>query len=368
MLDNWLSPVHPNAFGILEKLEFYQLGVNIRIFREELPDLKDVQVALLGIGESASNAVRQELYRMSFPFGGLTVADLGNVRRKKVSFIIPTIKELMDSKIFPVIIGADPAFTMAQYKAFQRLQQLISLVIVDERIRFSTSIQVQKPYYLNELLANKQSKLFHLGFIGTQSHFTDPAAFQYIAQHHYDCIRLGRARANLAEVEPIIRDGDLLSLNLAALKRTEAGAVSEATPSGFMVEEACQISRYGGMSDKLKSFGIYGFRSSMDQRRQTAQAVAQIIWYFFDGFYHRKNDFPASMDGLVEYIVEFKKMEYQLTFWKSQKSGRWWMQVPVKTASKYQRHRLIPCSYNDYKLACQEELPERLLNAYKRFA
>lgn len=368
MLDNWLGPVHPNALGILEKLEPHQWGSNIRIYRDELPDLKDVQVALLGIGESGSNAVRQELYQMSFPFEGLALADLGNVRRKKVSFIIPTIKELMDSKIFPIILGTDPVFTMAQYKAFQRLQQLISLVIVDERIRFSTSIKTRKSYYLNELLANKQAKLFHLGFIGAQSHFTAPATFQYIAEHYYDCIRLGRARANITELEPIIRDGDLLSLNLAAMKSSEVGAVRDATPSGFSVEEACQVSRYGGMSDKLKSFGIYGFQSSLDHRRQTAQAIAQIVWYFCDGFYHRKNDFPASMDGLVEYIVEFKKMDYQLTFWKSQKSGRWWMQVPVKTASKYQRHRLIPCSYNDYKLACQEELPERLLNAYKRFA
>jgi len=28
---------------------------------------------------------------------------------------------------------------------------------------------------------------------------------------------------------------------------------------------------------------------------------------------------------------------------------------------------LIPCSYNDYKMASQDELPDRLVNAFKRF-
>jgi len=73
------------------------------------------------------------------------------------------------------------------------------------------------------------------------------------------------------------------------------------------------------------------------------------------------------MNGLVEYIVEFKHVEAPITFWKSTKSGRWWMQVPVDTKKKHQRHRLIPCSYNDYQMATTDEFPDRLLNAFKRF-
>lgn len=366
MLDNWLSPIR-NELLQSDQWEPYQIGSRIRIYRNEFPDLHDVQVALIGIGDRDADAVRQELYRLSFPFEGLTVADLGNIRRKSVPFMIAPIRELLDGRIFPLIIGADPLFTMVQYQAFHSLQQLISLVIVDERIRLHPSHADKKKYYLNQLTDVRKSGLFHLGFIGPQTHFADPEVLRYLEQQHYDCIRLGRAQADLSELEPIIRDGDLCSLNLAGLKRSEAPAVGEGSPSGFYLEEACQISRYAGMSDKLKSFGIFGYRNNLDQRNQTAQAVAQIIWYFLDGFFNRKHDFPAGTEGLVEYIVDFKKLEYQLTFWKSQKSGRWWMQVPVKTREQYQRHRLIPCSYNDYKLACQEELPDRLLHAFKRF-
>ena len=368
MLDNWLRPVPVDALGF-DQLEPFQFGRRIGIFStKELPPLENAAIALIGIGEKEADAVRKELYTLSFPFEGLNVVDLGNMRRKSLDFIIPPIRELFESKIFPVIIGGDPAITLAQYKAYQSLQKLISLVLVDERIRLgSNSGGNHKRHFLNELVEEGNSKLFHLGLIGPQTHYTDPETFRFINQQNFDCIRLGKARADLSELEPIIRDGDLLSLNLACLKQIEAPAVADPAPSGFFVEEACQISRYGGMSDKLRSFGIYGYRQSLDRRNLTARAIAQIFWYFLDGFFNRKNDFPVTTDGLLEYIVDFKKMDYQITFWKSRKSGRWWMQVPVKTREEYQRHRLIPCSYNDYKMACQEELPERLLNAYKRF-
>ncbi len=121
------------------------------------------------------------------------------------------------------------------------------------------------------------------------------------------------------------------------------------------------------MSEKVKSFGIFGYKASLDRKAQTANVLAQMIWYFIDGLSHRKGDFPISTEGLTEYIVEVKSLDFTVTFWKSQRSGRWWLQVPVKTSKQQQRHRLIPCSYNDYKLASQGELPDRLVNGLKRF-
>jgi formiminoglutamase len=182
-------------------------------------------------------------------------------------------------------------------------------------------------------------------------------------------IRLGKVKTAFSEIEPLLRDADMISFNLRALKSCDAPAVRNSSPSGFFSEEACQICRYAGLSDKLSSIGFYGYDSEfeIDRDKQTPKTLAQMIWYFIDGYYNRRNDFPVSMDGLMEYIVDFKGHDYQLTFWKSNKTGRWWIQVPVKTKKKLQRHQLIPCSYNDYLLASNEEIPERLINAFKRF-
>jgi formiminoglutamase len=121
------------------------------------------------------------------------------------------------------------------------------------------------------------------------------------------------------------------------------------------------------MSDKLSSIGFYGYQENLDSQRTTAKTLAQMIWYFIEGFYNRRGDFPASMEGLTEYIVASKTHDFQLTFWKSNKTGRWWLQVPVKTKKKHQRHRLIACSYNDYLQAGKDELPPRLSKAFDRF-
>jgi formiminoglutamase len=367
MLEHWLSPVNPGQI-VEAELQPWQLGARVRLHTESgLPGLRGVRIALIGVGTADADAARKALYPMAFPFEGLKIADLGNIRNNNLSFIIPTLVELLHSKIVPVLLGNDLYFGLSLFKAARQVLENINLVVVDEKIRFHPGKQKDSSSVLHEVLDDPEHPLFHLGVIGFQGHFTAPDALREMERRCFDLVRLGYARANLAETEPVIRDADLLWFHTAALKQSEAPAQATPSPSGFAIEEACQLCRYAGMSDKLKAFGLFGFRAEYDQRQLGAQATAQMIWYFLDGFHGRRNDFPASLDGLVEYIVELKPHDYTLTFWKSQKTGRWWIQVPVETSHKNQRHRLIPCSYNDYKSACQDELPERLIQALKRF-
>lgn len=366
MLENWLKPIASDLLHGGELADF-QFGKRMQLYQEVMPDLKATQLAIVGIGESEANAVRKALYRMAFPFEGLVVADLGNVRKEDPAFFIPLIRELLNGQIFPILIGRQPEQALAQYKAFQEVQRLVSLLVVDERIPLDKPGEGAENF-LTEIVHAKRSALFHLSLLGVQTHFVPPAILDFIEQSSFEYIRLGKAKADLTEVEPIVRDCDMLCFNLAALKQAEAPGQEKPTPSGFTTEEACQICYYAGMSDKLKSFGVYGFRHEADRDRQTAQVVAQMVWYLTSGFYNRKNDYPVSTEGLMEYMVDFKDHHTPITFWKSGKSGRWWVQAPVKTNKKYQRHRLIPCSYNDYRLACQEELPDRLVEAFRRFS
>lgn len=65
----------------------------MRVYYDELPDLQGVQIALVGVGAEEANEVRKQLYHLSFPFEGLAIADLGNVRKTKPAFLIPLITE-----------------------------------------------------------------------------------------------------------------------------------------------------------------------------------------------------------------------------------------------------------------------------------
>lgn len=367
MLDHWISPISLDSLS-LPALDQDHLGTRIqKHVQGSFPDLKGIQIALLTLNEKEGLAIRKALYRLSFPFEGLQVADLGTIRKCTPAFIMPVLIELHESNILPIIIGSDPALLQIQYKGLQHELQHINLVAIDEIIRLSVPHPDQQPELFNEIVFQKKSKLFHLGILGCQTHFTLPSTYRLMDELHFDYVRLGTAKANLPEVEPIIRDADLLACQIAAMKQVEAPGQENATPSGFTVDEICQLCRYGGMSEKVKSFGIFGYKASMDRKAQTANVIAQMIWYFLEGINQRKGDFPISTEGLTEYIVELKSLDFTVTFWKSQRSGRWWLQVPVKTSKQQQRHRLIACSYNDYKLASQGELPDRLVNGLKRF-
>lgn len=366
MLQNWLHKIQLEQV-LHSDLEAYQFGAHLQLYTKKVPSLKNTKLAIIGTDEQSTNSVRRELYRLSFPFKGLKIADLGTIRKEESSFLVPLLKELLDSGILPILLSSKTALSTAQYKAHKSQQKLISYASVGERIPFNTKPEDKKRYPINEIVHGKRSKLFHIGLIGAQAHFIDTDTAIFISDNQFDLIRLGNAKAHINGLEPIIRDGDLLSFQLNALKRAEIPDQTDLSPSGFTLEEACQICRYAGMSDKLKSFGLFGF-NPIPFGAPTAQGLAQMLWYFIDGYFNRKNDYPASTDGLLEYLVDFKGLDKPLTFWKSQKTGRWWMQVPVKTTKKYDRHYLIPCSLADYQKATQGELADRLFNAYKRFA
>jgi len=65
---------------------------------------------------------------------------------------------------------------------------------------------------------------------------------------------------------------------------------------------------------------------------------------------------PTTKQNFNEFHLAFAEME--TTFLQSKKTGRWWMTLPDG--------QLLPCSYTDYILATQNEIPERWLRAIER--
>ncbi|HMX39526.1 MAG TPA: arginase family protein [Saprospiraceae bacterium] len=364
MLQNWLKPLSATFLKHhAEPLPAGTLGKNLLLHSaQQVPDLKRVKAALIGVGEKEANDIRAALYRSAWPFPEGSVADLGNLRRTDAALLIPVLYELLSGKVLPIVLCHDDDLARAQFLAYQEAKGVVNLTVVDERMRFGHPAAAYTP-----VLKPRHPMLLHFSLVGYQIHQVPPEAALYLSQFNFDTLRLGRTRAAIEEVEPVLRDADLLCFHLAALKQSEAPGVLNASPSGFTTEEACQLCRYAGMSDKLSSFGVYGFHRDADRDAQTAQVAAQMVWYFLEGVFARKGDYPAATTGLTEYIVDFRKLNYQLTFWKSTRSGRWWMQVPVATQRQHERHRLVPCSYQDYQSACREELPERLVQALQRF-
>ena len=366
MLQNWLSPLPLEKFSPQSAYSRTQFGRKLLFHWKDIPSLERVQIAIIGLHEQEANAIRKELYQLEFTFRSLRIADLGNIRNKDNSFLIPVIKELLDSNILPIILGQDIQHSIAQYQSYH-LRKYVNLAVVDERIHLKTNLkEIQPTDYLNIIFSKKKPQLFNLGVLGYQSHFTPRTVLNELSENNHETVRLGEIRKDMTEIEPLIRYADLMTFNIAALKNSEAPAQSNGSPSGLFSEEACQICRYAGLSDRLTSIGFYGYHADLDVQAQTAKTIAQLIWYFIEGYKQRKNDYPVSSRDLVEYIVELKGKNQQIHFWKSNKSSRWWIEIPLKSGKK--KTEMVPCSYEDYKAACQDELSFRLIRAYQKLS
>lgn len=367
MLENWLQAAQVELPPSDLPMGMQNFGTSIRRITRFPADLDGVEVALIGGDPDSADTIRRQLYRLAAPSRPEAVADFGNCRKSGVNFVGPLLKELLQAGIIPILIAGEQRLIAAQFQAYRGNRRSVNAVVIDECIRLLPESDDLDKYPLNKLLFQRNTHLFSLGLIGYQRHFTPEEALFRLEEQHHEHIRLGLARESLPLAEPMIRDADMLAFHLNSIRASEMPGQFSPSPNGFTAEEGCRLARYAGYSDKLTSIGFYGYHPEADRDALGGQGVAQMIWYFLDGYFQRKNDFPKSTDGLLEYVVDSDELEHAVVFWKSSRSGRWWMQIPVQLRKKHQRHRLIPCTYEDYLQASRGDFPERLINALRKF-
>lgn len=369
----------PNQFGNL--FSIYQASDNF-------PDLDQVNIAIIGVCESrraginqscnmAPDAVRHFLYKL---YGGsfqAQVADLGNILAghspEDTYFAIrSTMDVLIRKNIIPVIIGGSQDLTYAQFLGYKDLEQTINIVAIDSVFDLGNPDEdITNHSYLGNIILHQPNYLFNYSNIGYQTYLVDASALEMMTRLYFDVYRLGQVRDKIEEAEPVIRQADMISFDITAIKHSDAPANPDASPNGFYAEEACQMMRYAGMNDKLSSLGIYEINPEFDQSGKTAHLAAQMIWCFMDGYYHRKHDFPSRTNpDYLRFHVVLQDEKYEINFYKSKKSDRWWMEIPYPPHKdgKYERHTLIPCSYKDYTLATNNEIPDRWWQTYQKLS
>lgn len=387
MFEEFLSPLRISDFIDIESLHTHQWGRHILFNRNGIDDLEGVDIAIFGVMEDrasvrnrgcdkAPDFVRHHLYQLYKQDYPIKIADIGNISkgetvRDTYVAVSKLVAELLSMKIVPVIIGGSHDLTYGQYGGYQELEEIINLTIADSFIDIrENEPEITSDNFLLRVLTHTPNYLFNYSHIAYQTHFTPPLTVETLDKLHFDCYRLGKLTNGLEEMEPVLRNTHTFSFDISAVRYSDAPGNRNATPNGITGEQACQLARYAGLSEQLTSFGIYEINPELDTREQTVQLAAQMIWYFADGFYNRKSERPIENDEhFLKYTVHFKDNQYDMTFWKSQKTDMWWMEVPVGGAPKInRRNRIMPCTYDDYQQACKEELPERWLKAYHKLS
>jgi arginase family enzyme len=386
-ISHYFDPVELDRLNFIKNPEINRIGDTVEFAQEvdSKSDFKGFDVAIIGINEDrnacnntgcalAPAEIRKYLYRLFKGDNNLRIVDLGDIRRgnetKDTYFALKTsLAQLIGSGVVPIALGGSQDLTYAMYLAYESLGRIINMVSIDSKFDLATTDDnFDAQSYLSKIILHKPNHLFNFANIGYQTYFVDQSAVKLMNSLYFDVHRLGAIRQHLEDSEPIIRNADMLSFDISAVRYGDAPGNGNASPNGFYGEEVCQLMRYAGLSDKLTSAGFFEMNPKFDRHGQTAHLVAQMIWYLLDGVGSRKGDFPMENADFLKYIVDLTGHKENIVFFKSKSTDRWWMRVPVSEdkQSRYRRHVMVPCSYSDYKTACKDEIPDRWWKACQK--
>ncbi len=367
---------------------------NIHTYTEQsgFPDVAEGSVVLFGVLDDrgtvanngcdrAPNQIRSYLYSLVAPFNvedtsvPHNVYDLGNIlpgdtMHDTYEAVIQVMQYLLERNVVVVVLGGGQDISYAVYKAYEAVGRVINLCAVDPRLDIAFSQDVNSHSYVNHIVMQQPNFLFNYTVLGYQSYFVSPMHMQLMAELHFDAFRLGIMQEDMFRTEPLVRNADFVSVDLAAVRQSDAPANAHPSPHGFYGEQLCQIAHFAGMSDKLSCFGLFELNPLYDRAGQTAQMSAHAIWYFIEGFFNRKADFPyIDKQNYKQYLVQLETQGLEMVFYKSRKSDRWWVEVPCQNdelRQRYLRHLLIPCNYSDYERAMKNEISDLWWRYYQR--
>lgn len=380
----FLSPIDQEVFvgEVLQTPNTLATTIQLYSTQNGFPDLEGVRIAIIGVkeGRKTNNnsgcgenlqIIRSKFYQLFEGNWHTKIADLGNIEQgntiEDTYFAVSEIiSSLVKQNIIPIIIGGGQDITYANYQAYERLEQTVNLVSVDSRFDLGTlSDELTSTSFLSKIIMKQPNNLFNYSNIGYQTYFNAQEEIELLQKLYFDAYRLGEVK-NIELVEPILRDADIVSVDIGSVRQSEAPANNNASPNGFYGQDICAIARYAGISDKVTSFGIYEYNSRLDVNKQTAHLIAQIIWYFVEGVNNRAKDYPFSTKENYQKFTVVLEDDDPINFYKSDKSGRWWMEINLITDNKYERHALIPCAYQDYVQAMEQKIPERWYKALQK--
>ena len=373
------SPVDSSIFsGISSNSSFFK---SISIFDEKMPEYRGAHIAIFGVQEERGtqtntgtaqgpNEIRKKLYNLKRGMGQYRIVDLGNLNaghdlEETYVRISEVCRMLLESNVLPIIIGGSHDLDYGQYSGYETMDKLISMLNIDAFLDLEEKKDLgMSQRHVHKILLHEPNYLFSYTHLAYQSYLIDPLSVAVLEKLYFEAFRIGQMRTNLQEMEPAIRNADMLSFDITAIRSSDAPGNANAQPFGLTGEEACQLCWYAGMNEKLSSAGFYEYNPSRDDTTgKTAAVVATMIWYFIEGYYNRKNEQNFRSNDFLKYTVSMPVEPETITFYKSKFSEKWWMEVPYASGrERYARNSIVPCSYSDYQAATKGDVPERFIS------
>ena len=382
---NFLSPVSDSVLAHNELLSMQALGRKLKVHSKQngIPDLEGVDIAIIGVLENRNdinyigeefelNEIRKSFYSLYPGSWNTTVVDLGDIDKgesvEDTYFALKTaVSILVQKKIIPIILGGSQDLTYACYRAYDNLMPMVNIVNVDSKFDLGDSAKpIKNNSFVGKVILDQPYNLFNYATIGYQTYFNSQEEIDLMERLYFEAYRLGEVSRDITIVEPVMRDANMVSIDLGSVRASEVSLKQRLSPNGLDGKEICAVARYAGISNKVTSFGVYEYKPSYDDE-VTSMLVAQVLWYFIEGVNCRVKDDNFLDDENHQKFITLADTQ-ELVFYKSTKTGRWWIEIPflANVNNKLKKHTLLPCTHQDYLDACNDKIPNRWYKAYQK--
>lgn len=368
---------------LLQPVDVESLKINLKsdsiyhslyVFEEKLPRWKNLDIAIIGVNEfrgqdvdvakDGTIAFRKKFYELKQQKHSVKIADLGNIingetYQDTLERLTEVCKLLIEEKVIPFVVGGSHDLGMGQYKAYEHIEKDLRVLNIDSSIDIDEN---GKPCekHVRDLLIHDPNFLFNYAHLGYQAYLNHPNATDLLEKMDCDHIRLGEISNDITKTEPIIRFAQMISIDLNAIKQSDFSASFNPQPFGFTAENACQMMWYAGMSNNCNSMGVYGYYPELDGRGSNAAVISIMLWYFIEGYYHRKKtDFNS--DNYRKYNVSVDGDN--IVFYKDIRNEMWWVEITTDNDTE-----TVPCSYSDYLESTEGSLPQLIFNMRLKYA
>lgn len=383
-LKDYLDPVSIDKPASLFIPEESQFSRNLMVNTENNPitSLRGFRIVIIGLpdgltgpvpgSDRAADTIRRALYPLARIPGKAKIADLGNMKagmtfNDTLAGLTHILSCLAGYGPEVILLGGSTALLRAIDSHFRASETGYNLTVVDSVIDYSPG---KKDEYSSNTLAplfrSSESNMKHFVNIGYQTYLNDPQVITRLNRRQYDLIRLGEMRQAIHLTEPCFRDTGVVVFNMGAVRNADAPGTVRCSPNGLYAEEACQLARFAGLSDKLKIFCLFEINPLRDVTGQTAALAAQIIWLLLESTMQKQVENPGSgsiPEGrFVRYHINAGNPEEEMIFIKSSYTDRWWMEIGSASGGKH----YVACSYEDYLRANNNDIPDRWIRAISR--
>ncbi len=336
--------------GNLISNEIRENGI-VLIFCSDYRGLKNGEAEILDF-----KTIRKELYRLSKLDFEIPVCDLGDLISGKSHqdshYVLQEVLSMCHYKnAIPVIIGGSNDLSFSLFSALNFHQKNLNYTQISNIISLSNEgDEITEKNFLSKIFSSKNFSIKNYHHLGYQKHLNELDSVKLMKEVEFEVIRLSEMMNSTEKTEPFFRRADLVTLNCDAVESFGDGFSVNPQVNGLNKREICSYMKETGLSENLKSVGIFNFNAN-SQEFLNHQLLAQMIWYLIEGINIQKSHPKERQYETFWIMID----DNSYAFKRDTFTNLWYFGEDEKP------EHLIPCSRLEYEEAKKGFLDKRFL-------